>query len=235
MRRTLAVVVALVAMASGACGDDDGDGDTAAPTTTTGASSAPTTTDGGSSSSDYELPFETIDALLDDDDMEPFGLVSGGDLDPEENAQAICGEGTPADIAGYDGGGLNFSDESGNLNLDETIWGWADESAAEQAFDLSRRDVSCGTGSFEAGEGGPQVEFDFEETDLGEQFGDASFAVAGTASVASSSVNVILAQVRVDNYLLQLSFSAPPGTTDAPDAREIVRLATEKLEAAAGA
>jgi hypothetical protein len=238
MRRALVVIVALVTIAGTGCSDDDGDGDavgasTSAPSTNAPGSRTVTTNGDVSPASDYELPFDAADALLTDADVEQFGMAqSGGDVDPEDNAQSFCGEGTPADVDGFDGSGLSFGDSVSSLNLDEILWGWENESDAEEAFDLSKRDVACGTGSFDGG--GVQVEFDVDEVPLGQRYGDASYAVAGTATAGPITRNVILAQVRVDNFLLQLFFSATPDTTDAPDARKLVSLATEKLQAAAG-
>jgi hypothetical protein len=144
---------------------------------------------------------------------------------------SFCGEGVPSDVDGADGGAQSYANDDGTLSFSETLYGWASDAQAEEAYDLLQRDIACGTGTID--NGGSDVTFDVSEQDLATTYGDESAAYAGTATNGGQTQNVIFVAVRKGQYLLTFGFAAPEGTTDAPDVRELVRAATEKLGSAA--
>lgn len=238
-------------IALGACGGDPGDvNPSSAPSGGTAASERATSTT--SAPAGYELPIDAADVLSPPREVLRYDLVPGRAFRPDQSDQSWCGEGTPADIEGWGGTNVGYDHLQRRLSMEQTLWGWPDVASAEAAFDLAVDDVSCGTGTIEVG--GVAVRFELEALDLGATFGDEAFAVAGsatpirdtdttyttgttgttdtTANDTTPSSNIVLVTVRVENYLLQFAFSAPDGTTDAPDARIFVNTTTDRLRAA---
>jgi hypothetical protein len=236
----LTTFVALAALGGcGSGGEKDAD-----PRPSTTVASAPATTT--SPPVGFELPIDAADVLSPPREVLRYDLVPSGPFRPDAADQSWCGTGTPADIDGWGGTNVGYDHPRRRFTMEQTLWGWPDVASAEAAFDLVVHDVSCDTGTIDIG--GVTVRFDLEPLDLGARFGDEAFAVTGratplgdegsdsTASVSTAtggtpSSNVVLVAVRVENYLVQFAFSAPSGTTDAPDARIFVNSTTDRLVA----
>lgn len=234
MRRIVALVAVLtLTLMLAACGDDSAESDPTTASAAAPSTDAPPTAATAAATTEpteaFDIAFRTLDVLAADEDIAQYGLTSGGDFDPDDFTPNFCGAGWPADVEGWDGVGIPYNSEDGSLHMEQTLWGWANVASAEAAFDKSVDQVACGSGSFDSE--GVEVRFDLAEIDLGEVYGDESYVVAGTAVAQSLELNLIVASVRVENYLVQFTFAAPPDTSDAPDATIFIEMVTERLVA----